>query len=298
MSIPRQRRQPPLVGRNASRTLLLATDLQQSVFSNLQVDGLNRSAFTPYGFQSSSQGARSHLGFNGQLREPTGWYHLGNGHRVYNPVLMRFHSPDQLSPFGAGGMNPYAYCSGSPVGRVDPSGKSSVGVLTVGTGGILNLIFLFAAFNRAAMAAVNGTRQSLITRAGNSLSFWGALFGGPARFAGYAAAAAQGPPGNPTAWISNVGSIVSQILTGAGAVMQNAVMTRNWMRKAHENGQSIVSVAKVALLDASGFYLLMGREPEVVPGRTNDVRLNVIASSASLDPPDVRAVDIRQGSVP
>lgn len=64
------------------------------------------------------------LGFTGQPRDPlTGCYHLGNGHRTYNPVLMRFHSADRLSPFGEGGINAYAYCVGDPVNRHDPSGR-------------------------------------------------------------------------------------------------------------------------------------------------------------------------------
>ncbi|MNI63190.1 hypothetical protein D3C73_1185430 [compost metagenome] len=35
---------------------------------------------------------------------------------------MRFISPDNLSPFAQGGLNPYAYCEGDPVNFSDPSG--------------------------------------------------------------------------------------------------------------------------------------------------------------------------------
>jgi RHS repeat-associated protein len=63
------------------------------------------------------------MGLNGQrVEQLTGWYHLGHGYRVYNPLLRRFHSPDRLSPFGAGGVNAYVYCLGDPVNYRDPSG--------------------------------------------------------------------------------------------------------------------------------------------------------------------------------
>ncbi|MFG3530150.1 RHS repeat-associated core domain-containing protein [Streptomyces sp. NPDC047917] len=66
---------------------------------------------------------RSVLGYDGQRTDPaTGWLHLGNGYRAYHPDLMRFTTPDSLSPFGAGGINPYAYCLGDPVNRTDPTG--------------------------------------------------------------------------------------------------------------------------------------------------------------------------------
>lgn len=85
---------------------------------------------------SSGDGADPHtrppgrLGYNGQLHEPVGWWQfLGNGYRVYNPVLMRFHSPDSVSPFGKGGMNAYAYCMCDPVNRADPDGHWSFSTL-------------------------------------------------------------------------------------------------------------------------------------------------------------------------
>ena len=52
----------------------------------------------------------------------TGHFLLGNGYRAFNPVLMRFNSPDSLSPFGKGGLNAYAYCVGDPVNYSDPAG--------------------------------------------------------------------------------------------------------------------------------------------------------------------------------
>lgn len=78
--------------------------------------------YTVYGHGGGEQ-CLSVLRFNGQRKESfTGHYLLGNGYRAFNPVLMRFHSPDSLSPMGGGGINCYVYCGGDPVNYTDPSG--------------------------------------------------------------------------------------------------------------------------------------------------------------------------------
>lgn len=65
------------------------------------------------------------LGFNGQREDRySGTYLLGNGYRAYSPVLSRFQAPDNLSPFGKGGLNSYAYCTGDPVNYLDESGHA------------------------------------------------------------------------------------------------------------------------------------------------------------------------------
>jgi RHS repeat-associated protein len=106
---------------------LLATDQQRSVLH--AIDGAQhlQKVYTPYGHRHVENGLSSLLGFHGERPDPvTGHYPLGNGHRAFNPVLMRFNSPDRLSPFGRGGLNPYAYCLGDPVNHSDPSGQESV----------------------------------------------------------------------------------------------------------------------------------------------------------------------------
>lgn len=63
------------------------------------------------------------LGFHGELHGAgTQWQILGNGYRVYSPVLRRFHRPDSLSPFAEGGLNAYAAFGGDPINLADPSG--------------------------------------------------------------------------------------------------------------------------------------------------------------------------------
>ena len=91
---------------------LLATDRQRSVLHALSSDTHHPIAYAPYGHHPAESGLLSLLGFNGERRDPvTGHYLLGNGYRAFNPVLMRFNSPDSWSPFGEGGFNTYSYCS-------------------------------------------------------------------------------------------------------------------------------------------------------------------------------------------
>jgi RHS repeat-associated protein len=84
---------------------LLATDQQRSVLHALKGNHPRRSiAYSPYGHRPAENGLLSLLGFNGERPDlVTGHYLLGNGYRAFNPVLMRFNSPDSLSPFGKGG---------------------------------------------------------------------------------------------------------------------------------------------------------------------------------------------------
>jgi RHS repeat-associated protein len=71
-------------------------------------------------------------GFNGERQDQVlGGYHLGNGYRMYNPALRRFTSPDSMSPFGAGSINPYTYCVGDPINNTDPTGHVSIGLFIV-----------------------------------------------------------------------------------------------------------------------------------------------------------------------
>ena len=110
------------VGQNQTTThVLLATDQQASVIATPE----ERASFTPYGQRHPQANLMNLPGFTGQQADPvTGHYLLGNGYRAFNPVLMRFNSPDSLSPFGEGGLNAYAYCVGDPVNRDDSTGHT------------------------------------------------------------------------------------------------------------------------------------------------------------------------------
>ena len=102
---------------------LLATDQQTSVLNSVSPAlGLPQS-YSPYGYRPTINGLLNVMGFNGELPDSaTGHYLLGQGYRAFNPVLMRFNSPDELSPFDKGGINSYAYCGGDPINRNDITG--------------------------------------------------------------------------------------------------------------------------------------------------------------------------------
>lgn len=116
-------------------TTLLATDQQRSVLQTLKADNQHYPiAYSPYGHRPVVSRLPSLLGFNGECPDPvTGHYRLGNGYRAFNPVLMRFNSPDSLSPFQEGGLNTYTYCLGDPINKYDPSGHISVNWLKIKT---------------------------------------------------------------------------------------------------------------------------------------------------------------------
>ncbi|WP_050580733.1 RHS repeat-associated core domain-containing protein [Pseudomonas sp. LAIL14HWK12:I7] len=98
------------------RALLLAVDGKNSVLK-----GTVTHSYSTYGFEDLTSKA-SLIGFNGEHRDgASGCDLLGRGRRAYSPVLMRFISPDTLSPFAEGGLNAYMYCGADPVNYSDPS---------------------------------------------------------------------------------------------------------------------------------------------------------------------------------
>lgn len=114
--------------RTVRQNQLLTTDWQGSILSAWLARQTPPFAYPPYGFRHAERVEDCRLGFNGERQEPViGHYLLGQGFRLYNPVLMRFNSPDDWSPFGEGGVNAYAYVLGDPVNQTDPSGHKPGG---------------------------------------------------------------------------------------------------------------------------------------------------------------------------
>ena len=118
--------QPLALQQDGATCALLATDIQTSVLHSVSADGTQQAAsYTPFGHHSDAKTLHSVSGFNGERPDPvTGHYLLGQGYRAFNPVLMRFNSPDSLSPFGEGGINAYGYCGGDPINKSDPTGHT------------------------------------------------------------------------------------------------------------------------------------------------------------------------------
>ncbi|MBD2798983.1 hypothetical protein ID854_00525 [Xenorhabdus sp. M] len=124
-----------------NETYMLGTDHNSSVLTSYKRDGTQTHyRYSPYGQQNSDERNPAIPAYNGErVDQISGAYHLGNGYRAYNPVLMRFNAPDSASPFGAGGFNTYAYCLGDPINHIDPSGHmspSSIFGIVFGTVGL------------------------------------------------------------------------------------------------------------------------------------------------------------------
>lgn len=106
---------------------LFATDTKNSILCAHASLAREEHAYTAFGHSANLPSTRTLQGFNGEfLNELLGAYQLGLGFRTFSPGLMRFQSPDNLSPFGKGGFNCYAYCSGDPVNYTDPTGHALV----------------------------------------------------------------------------------------------------------------------------------------------------------------------------
>ncbi|WP_049858172.1 RHS repeat-associated core domain-containing protein [Trabulsiella odontotermitis] len=109
---------------------LTGNDLHGSPFMSVANGSCSTFGWSPFGATAQRSGLSASLpGFNGERADPlSGVTHLGNGYRAYSPVLRRFTCPDSSSPFGEGGVNPYAYCEGDPINHTDPSGH---GIITL-----------------------------------------------------------------------------------------------------------------------------------------------------------------------
>lgn len=118
---------------DSARVTLLANTLSHTVVSAMSESLCPVQPCLAYGFNTQDNADSPLPAFNGEHADPsTGHYLLGNGYRAFNPLLMRFNSPDSWSPFGAGGINSYGYCAGDPINYSDPSGHAFLAVVSRG----------------------------------------------------------------------------------------------------------------------------------------------------------------------
>jgi len=106
-------------------TTLFGPDQIGSPHLKLMYKNLKRLSYTTFG-NIEEPG----IAFASQLKEPfINCYFLGNGYRIYSTDILRFATPDTLSPFGNGGINAYAYCGSDPVNKTDPTGHMALRLL-------------------------------------------------------------------------------------------------------------------------------------------------------------------------
>lgn len=126
-----------------------------------------RFVYTPHGSSNTEAHRSLKVGFSGQLREPhTCIYMLGNGYRAYSTHLLRFFSPDTLSPFQEGGINAYAYCLGDPVSATDPTGHISAALMNRAMDGLSRVLIGTGAVTAtvgAVLLASNKEKEGAIT---------------------------------------------------------------------------------------------------------------------------------------
>ncbi|MEN4170895.1 hypothetical protein FOT43_22315 [Serratia marcescens] len=145
-----------------SRVCLVGTDGHGTVLSKSSQDGGKTFCYTPGGEHAAKPDEEGLPGYNGEAEDRVSGGYLMGENRLYRPDLHRFTSPDSLSPFGAGGINPYCYCDGDPLNYTDPTGHFKVGHL------------LKDIFNVS--MAVAGVGLAIYT-GGGSLAITGAVFG-------------------------------------------------------------------------------------------------------------------------
>ncbi len=137
------------------RMTLLGTQQQGSVV--LEVDVLARAvSYSPHGYRPGAgpeEVVASAPAYNGEhLDAASGFYLLGPAHhRPYSPALGQFLAPDRASPFGPGGLNTLAYCSGDPINCADPTGHW-IKWLVAGIGLVLSAVAVVTSVGLASAA--------------------------------------------------------------------------------------------------------------------------------------------------
>ncbi|WP_264313248.1 RHS repeat-associated core domain-containing protein [Pseudomonas putida] len=117
---------------HSSIIIIIASDKMQSSIMEAPGHVLHSLSYTPFGFYQAI--GELPVGFNGEHCDAvTGMYGLGAGYRWFSTTLMRFSSPDNLSPFAKGGINAYTYVRNDPVNLLDLDGHAPSAPILHGT---------------------------------------------------------------------------------------------------------------------------------------------------------------------
>lgn len=257
---------------------LLATDQSHSPLLARAPLACSHLGYTPYGHRAAA-GTPPLLAFIGLRCEPgTAWSMPGNGQRVYNSNLMRFHSADRFSPFDKGGLNAYTYCAGDPVNRLDRNGNDSMRVMQQVASGGSGIISFVNALLKAAKSiekrssAPPDQRDSefpFTERLGNALMFNFGLLTIASKLPGMAAATIAETTGMFSMFASVMGGAGSAG-SSTGKVLQLVPTAKRTLRSARENGIHIPTLLIESLKEASGYNLIRGYESAIIPTNRQD----------------------------
>lgn len=189
----------------AVRTALLSgANAQGSVVAESRADGVAEVRYDAWGRDSGEPG-QGRTGYAGMVREADGGY-LPGSYRWYSPRLRRFSAPDSASPFGEGGINPYAYAGNNPVLRNDTDGHAWWNWALLAVGAVATVATLGSLAPMFAPVAVAGATAGLA----------GALSAGAAVMAGVTATQAAVMAGAVLGGVSLATGIASAVLNETG----------------------------------------------------------------------------------
>ncbi|MCK7167212.1 RHS repeat domain-containing protein [Enterobacter cloacae] len=152
--------------------LLSGANAQGSVVAESRADGVAEVRYDAWGRDSGEPG-QGRTGYAGMVREVDGGY-LPGSYRWYSPRLRRFSAPDSASPFGEGGLNPYAYAGNNPVLRNDTDGHAWWNWVIVGVSLAIGAVATVASFGALAPAVTGGIAAMTASQA---LALTGAVLG-------------------------------------------------------------------------------------------------------------------------
>ncbi|MCX2688711.1 RHS repeat-associated core domain-containing protein [Pseudomonas sp. DCB_AW] len=252
-----------------NRAQLLMTDMQRSALMGSGASSKMR-AYTPYGY--ALLGAGPFTAFAGERHDSTsGCYLLGNGYRSYSPGLLRFLSPDTLSPFDLGGFNAYAYCAGDPVNRSDPSGRGPLdwvvqAIFGVGNATTIAAAVSFSASRHAIPPAQAVTRlQAFTDRAiANALT----LGGSAGLAARYFTARAMMDPSRAAMFNqqATTANLVSGVLVGSATVVYEGRAAIRWVNQSRAAGRRPGQALARGVYESTNADLIVGAARSVARG--------------------------------